>query len=295
MEELVRKAILPAAGLGTRFLPATKASPKEMLPIVDKPLIQYAVEEADACGISQFIVITGKHKRAIEDHFDTAYKLEDTLKKGGKDELTEEINKLDHIEMAYIRQGEPRGLGHAIACAGPFIKDEAVAVILADDIIPPSEKLLKDMIGLYGRVRKPVVALMRVPGAEISRYGVIAGEETEEGVYRITDLVEKPSADKAPSDLAIIGRYILTPSVFERLHGLPPGSGGEIQLTDALKRCLGTEDVYGMLFEGTRYDAGSKIGFLEATVDFALQSKELAGEFSEFIAGRVKGSENSRG
>jgi UTP--glucose-1-phosphate uridylyltransferase len=288
MEQIIRKAILPAAGLGTRFLPATKASPKEMLPIVDKPLIQYAVEEADSCGINQFIVITGKHKRAIEDHFDTAYKLEDTLKKNGKDKLLREINKLNHIEMAYIRQGEPKGLGHAIACAGPFIKDEAVAVILADDIIPPAETLMKDMIELYGRVKKPVVALMRVPRAEISRYGVIDGEEIQKGVYRIKDLVEKPSLDKAPSDLAIIGRYILTPSVFECLEGLPPGSGGEIQLTDALKRVLDTGEVYGLLFEGTRYDAGSKIGFLKATIDFALESDELAGEFSEIIAERVR-------
>jgi len=288
MERIIRKAILPAAGLGTRFLPATKASPKEMLPIVDKPLIQYAVEEADSCGISQFIIITGKDKRAIEDHFDSAYKLEDTLRKAGKDDLLHEINKLNHIEMAYIRQGEPRGLGHAIACAGPFIKDEAVAVILSDDIIPPSETLLNDMIDLYVRVRKPVVALMRVPRDEISKYGVIAGEETQKGVYRIKDLVEKPSEDKAPSDLAIIGRYILTQSVFECLQGLPPGSGGEIQLTDALKRVLDTEEVYGLLFEGTRYDAGSKIGFLKATVDFALESRELAGEFSEFISRKVR-------
>jgi len=282
------KAILPAAGLGTRFLPATKASPKEMLPIVDKPLIQYAVEEAASCSINQFIIITGKHKRAIEDHFDTAYKLEDTLRKGGKEQLIKELSKLNSFEMAYIRQGEPRGLGHAISCAGPFIKDEAVAVILADDIIPPSEPLLREMIDLYAKVRKPIVALMRVPMSEISRYGVIAGEETEKGVYRITDLVEKPSEDKAPSDLAIIGRYILTPSVFKCLEGLPPGSGGEIQLTDALGKVLDTEDVYGILFEGTRYDAGSKIGFLKATIDFALKNHELAGEFSDFIASRVR-------
>jgi len=295
MEQLIRKAILPAAGFGTRFLPATKASPKEMLPIVDKPLIQYAVEEAENCGIDQFIVITGKNKRAIEDHFDTAFMLEATLKKSGKDKLIEQINKLNHLEMAFIRQGDPKGLGHAISCAAPFIKDEAVAVLLADDIIPPSETLLRDMIELYGRVRQPVVALMRVPRSEISRYGVIAGKETEKGVYRITDLVEKPLSDKAPSDLAITGRYILTPSVFECLEGLPPGSGGEIQLTDALRKVLDTGEVYGLLFDGTRYDAGSKLGFLKATVDFALENVELAGDFSDFIASRVDGIRGGKG
>ena len=288
MEKTVKKVILPAAGLGTRFLPATKASPKEMLPIVDKPLIQYAFEEAEACGIEQFIVITGKSKRAIEDHFDVAFKLEEALKKDGKSKMLEEINKLNHLDIAYIRQGVPKGLGHAINCASPFIKDEPVAVILSDDIIPPSETLLKDMIALYEKVGKSVVALMRVPGADISKYGVIAGQETEKGVYKITDMVEKPSAEAAPSDLAITGRYILTPEVFECLDGLPAGSGGEIQLTDALKKLLdGGGEVYGLLFEGTRYDAGSKIGFLKATVDFALDNKELSGEFSDFLTKRV--------
>ncbi len=283
MKQLVKKAILPAAGLGTRFLPATKASPKEMLPIVDKPLIQYAVEEAAKCGIEQFIVITGKNKRAIEDHFDTAFKLESALRKDGKDDLIREINKLNHLEMAYIRQGDPRGLGHAISCAGPFIKDEPVAVLLADDIIPPSENLLKDMIALYDKVHRPVVALMKVPRSETSRYGVIAGHETSPGVYKITDLVEKPDVDDAPSDIAITGRYILTPEVFDCLDGLPPGSGGEVQLTDALKKVLDKGEVYGLLFEGKRYDAGSKIGFLQATVDMALQNPELSADFLDFL------------
>lgn len=288
MEQLVKKAILPAAGLGTRFLPATKASPKEMLPIVDKPLIQYAVEEAAECGIEQFIVITGKNKRAIEDHFDTAFKLESALRKDGKDELIRQINKLNHLEMAYIRQGDPRGLGHAISCAAPFIKDEPVAVLLADDIIPPEETLLNDMIALYGKLRRPVVALMRVPRSGISSYGVIAGQETEPGVFRITDMVEKPAPSEAPSDMAITGRYILTPEVFDCLDGLPPGRGGEVQLTDALKKVLDSGEVYGLLFEGKRYDAGSKMGFLRATVDFALQAPELSAEFSDFLEETVR-------
>lgn len=285
----VKKVILPAAGLGTRFLPATKASPKEMLPIVDKPLIQYAVEEAESCGIKQFIVITGKYKRAIEDHFDTAFKLEATLKKGGKDRLIEEINKLNHLEIAYIRQSDPKGLGHAIFCARPFVGDEPVAVLLSDDVIPPEEHLLSDMIALYEKVKAPVVALMQVPRSEISNYGVIDGQEVQDGVYKVTDLVEKPPADKAPSDLAITGRYILTPAVFDCLDGLAPGANGEIQLTDALKKVLKTGDVYGLLFNGIRYDAGSKLGFLKATVDFALQNKELSENFAEFLKEKVRG------
>lgn len=295
MKHTVKKVLLPAAGLGTRFLPATKASPKEMLPIVDKPLIQYAVEEAEACGIEQYIIITGKNKRAIEDHFDQAFKLEATLRNDGKEKLIEEINKLSHLDIAYIRQGDQKGLGHAIACAGPFIKDEPVAVILSDDIIPPAETLLRDMIELYEKVKSPVVALMRVPRERISRYGVIAGQETDKGVYRITDMVEKPPVEDAPSDMAIIGRYILTPAVFDCLDGLPPGSGGEVQLTDALKKILDSGDVYGLLFEGTRYDAGSKLGFLKATVDFALQSDELAREFSGFLSERLKGMGKGKG
>lgn len=286
----VRKAILPAAGLGTRFLPATKASPKEMLPIVDKPLIEYAVEEAEACGISEFIVITGKSKRAIEDHFDVATKLEGSLKKKGQDKLVAEINKHRHVNFAYIRQGEPLGLGHAISCAGPFVKDEPMAVLLSDDIIPPSEPLLERMIKLYEKMGGPVIALMRVPMDEIHRYGVIKGKDLGKGVYEITDLVEKPPAPKAPSDLAIIGRYILTPDIFDALDGLAPGSGGEIQLTDAIKSLARKRKVYGLLFEGTRYDAGDKLGFLKATVDFALMNPSLAEGFRDYLletAGRI--------
>lgn len=279
----VRKAILPAAGLGTRFLPATKASPKEMLPIVDKPLIQYAVEEAAACGVEEFIIITGKNKRAIEDHFDSALELEESLRKSGKDSLLDEINHLNNIDFAYIRQGAALGLGHAINCARAFVKDEPFAVILSDDIIPPGESLLSDMISLYEEVKAPVVALMKVEPSEIHRYGVIRGERQRDGVYRIYDLVEKPSAEDAPSDLAIIGRYILVADVFEVLESLPPGRGGEVQLTDALRVLSERMPLYGYVFEGRRYDAGDKLGFLKATVDFALESPALAEEFRKYI------------
>jgi len=279
----VRKAILPAAGLGTRFLPATKASPKEMLPLVDKPQIQYAVEEAESCGITEFIIITGKHKRAIEDHFDMAYELEDKLKKTGKKKLLEEINRLSHINFAYIRQGAALGLGHAVYCARPFVKDEPFAVLLSDDVIAPGETLLSDMIRLYEETRAPVVALMKVPRQEIDRYGVISGSEEKPGVYRITDLVEKPSSEEAPSELAIAGRYVLTPDIFEVLEGLPPGRGGEIQLTDALRVLAGRTPVYGYVFEGTRYDAGDKLGFLKATVELALRNGGVSREFRKYL------------
>ncbi|MCK4910239.1 MAG: UTP--glucose-1-phosphate uridylyltransferase GalU [Thermodesulfovibrionales bacterium] len=291
----IRKALLPAAGLGTRFLPATKASPKEMLPIVDKPLIEYAVEEAEACGIEEFVIITGKNKRAIEDHFDIAYKLENTLRDKGQVELLEAINRHRNSDFAYIRQGEPLGLGHAISCARPFVKDEPVAILLSDDIIPPGESLLKDMIGLYEETGGPVIALMRVPPEELHRYGVIKGTELREGVYEITDLVEKPAPEDAPSDLAIIGRYILTPDIFEMLDGLSPGSGGEIQLTDALMALAGRRKVYGLIFGGTRYDAGDKLGFLKATVDFALANGALAEGFKKYLFSTVEALNSQRG
>lgn len=282
-EKVVRKAILPAGGLGTRFLPATKASPKEMLPIVDKPMIQYAVEEAQACGIEEFIVITGKHKRAIEDHFDGAFKLEESLKKSGKKKLLDEINRLSHLNFAYIRQREALGLGHALSRARPFIKDEPFAVLLSDDIIDPDDTLLKDMIRLYRECKAPVLAIEKVPMSDISRYGVIAGTKEKDNVYRIHDLVEKPSPESAPSDMAIIGRYILTPDIFEILENLAPGKGGEIQLTDALAGLLKRRTLYGYLFTGKRYDAGDKVGYLKATVDLGLKNSEVSGPLKEYI------------
>ncbi len=283
MSDVIRKAVFPAAGLGTRFLPATKASPKEMLPIVDKPLIQYGVEEAISCGLKEIVIITGKHKRSIEDHFDYAFELEDKLRKSGKKKLIEEINRLNKIKIGYIRQGYALGLGHAIYCARPFVNDEPFAVILSDDVIDTQETLLKEMVALYKKLRSPILALEKVPVSEVHRYGVIAGTKEEDGVYRITGLVEKPDTESAPSDLAIIGRYILTPDIFDILAKSKPGKGGEIQLTDAIGKLLKKRAVYGYLFKGKRYDAGDKFGYLKATVDFALKNPELAEQFKSHI------------
>lgn len=280
---MVKKALLPAAGLGTRFLPATKAAPKEMLPIVDKPMIQYAVEEAEACGINEFIIITGRHKRTLEDHFDTVYELEENLKQKGKKQLLEEINRLSHLNFAYVRQGRPLGLGHAILRAKPFVKDEPFAVLLSDDVIEPEDNLLQNMIKLYEELDCPIVALEEVPREEIHLYGVIQGEAEAENIYRITDFVEKPEPEKAPSNLAIIGRYILTPDIFRILERMRPGRGGEYQLTDALKGLLKKRSVYGYVFRGRRYDAGDKFGFLKATVNFALKSPIVADRFKDYI------------
>lgn len=284
MKSTIKKAILPAAGLGTRFLPATKASPKEMLPIVDKPQIQYAVEEAIACGIEEFIIITGKTKRAIEDHFDSSYRLEEKLKNSGKDNMLEELNKLNEINIAYIRQRAPLGLGHAILCAKPFINNEPFIVILSDDVIDPDYHLLKKMIKAYEELDCPIIALEAVPKEEAHRYGIIDG--TKEGdVYKINDLVEKPQPHEAPSNLAIIGRYILTPDIFRILERQTPGAGGEVQLTDGLKELLKKRAIYGYpIDEGSRYDAGDKLGYLKATVDFALKNKELSEPFRRYLS-----------
>lgn len=287
MKTTIRKVVLPAAGLGTRFLPATKASPKEMLPIVDKPLIQYAVEEAISCGIEYFIIITGKHKRAIEDHFDSAYELEEKLKYSGKKKLLEEINKLSHINFAYIRQRAALGLGHAILCAKPFVGEEPFVVILSDDIIEPTCPLLKEMITVYNQKKCPIIALEEVQMSETHRYGIIDGVK-EGDIYRINDMIEKPESGKAPSNLAIIGRYILTPEIFEVLERQEPGSGGEIQLTDALKELLNKMPIYGFPIKCKRYDAGDKLGYLKATVDFALNNKELSEDFKNFLMEKVK-------
>ena len=293
----VIKGLLPAAGLGTRFLPATKASPKEMLPIVDKPMIQYAVEEAEACGINEFIIVTGRHKRSIEDHFDTVYELEEDLKQKGKKKLLEMINRLSNVDFAYIRQGRPLGLGHAILRAKPFVKNEPVAVLLSDDVIDPRESLLKTMINLYDELDCPIVALEEVPREEIHRYGVIEGTAEGKDLYRITDFVEKPRPEDAPSNLAIIGRYILTPDIFKILETMKPGRGGEYQLTDALQLLLKKRSVYGFVFRGKRYDAGDKFGFLKATVDLALKSSNVAEQFRDYIlhvAEKIKKEEKQK-
>ncbi len=283
MNKKIKKAIFPAGGLGTRFLPATKASPKEMLPIVDKPMIQYAIEEAIACNIEEFIIITGKYKRAIEDHFDSAYELEENLRKLDKKKLLEEITRLNHINFAYIRQKAALGLGHAILCAKPFVDNEPFAVLLSDDVIDPEETLLKDMIRLYEKLGCSILALEQVPMTEIHKYGVIAGTASGNGLYKINDLIEKPEREKAPSNLAIIGRYILTPEIFGILEKLTPGRGGEIQLTDALRDLLKGQTIYGYHFRGKRYDAGDKLGYLKATVNFALKNKEVSEAFIKYL------------
>lgn len=287
MSSKVTKAVFPAAGLGTRFLPATKASPKEMLPIVDKPMIQYGVEEAEQCNIEEFIVITGKYKRAIEDHFDYAWELEENLKKNDKEALLEEIQRFSKHKFAYIRQGAPQGLGHAIYCAKPFVKDESFAVILSDDIIDPEDGLLRNMIKTSIKYGASVIALQKVPKEEIHRYGVIQGKEVEKNIFKISDMVEKPKASSAPSDMAIIGRYILTPDIFGFIEKTKPGKGGEIQLTDALKSMLKRKPVYGYLFEGKRYDGGDKVGYLKATVELALKNPSIKDQFREYLLSRI--------
>lgn len=287
MQSVIKKVVLPAAGLGTRFLPATKASPKEMLPIVDKPLIQYAVEEAISAGIDEFVIITGKNKRTIEDHFDSAYRLEEKLKSSGKQKLLEEINKLNDVHFAYIRQKSALGLGHAIYCAKPFVGKEPFAVILSDDIIDPQYPLLAEMIKIHKKTRATIIALQEVPKEEVNRYGIIKGIKKGD-IYKITDLVEKPKPQLAPSNLAIIGRYILTPSIFDALEVQKPGAGGEIQLTDALRDLLNKEEIFGVIIKGQRYDAGDKLGFIKATIDFALKNPELSEGIRQYIKEKAK-------
>lgn len=282
----IRKTVLPAAGFGTRFLPATKASPKEMLPLVDKPLIQYAVEESMCAGLDEFIIITGKDKRAIEDHFDSAFVLEDRLRSSGKSKMLESINRLNHLKFAYIRQRQALGLGHAIWCAEPFVGDEAFVVILSDDVIDPDYPLLKKMIALHEKTKSPVIALEEVPRDRVNRYGIVDAVSVG-GVIEIRNMVEKPALDKAPSNLAIIGRYILTNDIFEHLAKVKPGAGGEIQLTDALRSLVKKRPIYGIPTKGKRFDAGEKLGYLQATVDLALRNQELGADFAEYLRKRV--------
>ncbi len=279
----ITKAVFPAAGLGTRFLPATKASPKEMLPIVDIPQIEYAVEEALGCGIEDYIIITGKNKRAIEDHFDYAYELEEILNSKGKKELLEQVNRFSEHNFAYIRQGRPLGLGHAVLCARPFVQDEPFAVLLSDDIIDPDDALLELMVKHYAERQSPVLALMEVPPQDVDKYGIVRAEAVGDDIFKITDLVEKPRPEDAPSNLAIIGRYILTPDIFEHLQNLEPGAGGEIQLTDGIKSLLSKRPVFGFLFRGKRYDAGDKLGFLKATTELALKNPVLKDSFRKYL------------
>jgi len=282
----IRKAVFPAAGLGTRFLPATKAQPKEMLPLVDKPIIQYVIEEAVAAGLTSIIIVTGRGKNAIEDHFDVSHELERLLQERGKTELLEQVRAISNlINVSYVRQGETLGLGHAVLMARDLVGNEPFAVMLGDDIIDGRVPCIKQMVEVFEKHGGPVIAVQRVPADEISAYGVIDGAAIagDDRVYQIKDLVEKPSAAEAPSDLAIIGRYILTPDIFDELENTSRDKGGEIQLTNGLRRLKEKRPVYGYRFEGVRHDAGNKLGFLKATVEFALKREDLGKEFREYL------------
>ena len=289
MSAKVRKAIFPAAGLGTRFLPATKAQPKEMLPLVDKPLIQYGVEEAIHSGVQNIIIVTGRGKSAIEDHFDVSFELEHLLETRNKKDLLATVRAVsDMINISYVRQKEALGLGHAVLRARELVGNEPFAVILSDDVIDAEVPALRQLLDVYEFYGAPVLALMEVPRESISAYGVVDAEPVghiggRDRMYRIRNLVEKPKAEDAPSNLAIIGRYVLTPDVFHSLENIEPGSGGEVQLTDGLKHALRNRPIYGYRFEGTRYDAGDKLGFLKATVEFALKRHDLGEQFRAYL------------
>lgn len=284
MKQKIRKAVIPAAGYGTRFLPATKAQPKEMLTIVDKPVIQYIVEEAVASGIEQIVLITGHTKRPIEDHFDRSFELEYRLQEQGKLSELEELRRIsDLAEFVYVRQKEPLGNGHAVLCARDVVGDEPFAVMWADDIVDAEVPCLKQLMRVYERYRCSVMAVMPVPEDQTPQYGVIAGVPMEDRVHRVTDLIEKPELGKAPSNLAAVKEYILMPEIFEILAETPPGKGGEIWLSDALLELTKRQAVYALEFEGQRYDAGNKLGLLKATVEFALKRPEFNGEFRAYL------------
>jgi UTP--glucose-1-phosphate uridylyltransferase len=284
LTDTIRKAVFPAAGLGTRFLPATKAQPKEMLPLVDKPIIQYGVEEAVASGVDNIIIVTGRGKNAIEDHFDVSVELETFLESRGKKEQLDEIRKISSlINVSYVRQGEPLGLGHAVLVTKALVGDEPFAVLLGDDVIDATPPALRQMIDVFHEVDGPVLAVERVPRDEVSSYGVIAYEPVRPGVYQITDLVEKPPREDAPSDLAIIGRYILTPDIFPALEATAADRTGEIQLTNGLRRLLQKRPLYACEVAGVRHDTGNKLGFLKAVVYFALRRPDLADAFREYL------------
>jgi UTP--glucose-1-phosphate uridylyltransferase len=290
----ITKAVFPVAGFGTRFLPATKASPKEMLPVVDKPLIQYAVEEAAAAGITHMIFITGRNKRAIEDHFDMAYELETELSRSNKSELLQMAQSVTPpgINCIYIRQTEALGLGHAVLCAAPVVGDEPFAVLLADDLIDAQVPVMKQMADLAAREGCAAIGVMTVAPEETGRYGIVEAGALTARAAPITRIVEKPKPGTTASTLAVVGRYVLTPRIFDHLRAMPPGAGGEIQLTDGIARLLAEERVLAYAFEGRRYDCGSKLGYLEATVDFGLKHPELADDFAAFL--RLRGARLAR-
>jgi len=281
----VTKAVFPVAGLGTRFLPVTKASPKEMLPIVDKPLIQYAVEEAVDAGIDHMVFVTGRNKRAIEDHFDKAYELETELSARGRDKMLQQVQDIlpKHVTCSYVRQSVALGLGHAVLCAKAVVRDEPFAVILADDLIDAQPGCLKQMIEVYDQRHRSVIAVQEVPRQDTGSYGIIQGEPDGENLLRMTGIVEKPKPEKAPSTLAVVGRYVLAPAIMRHLEQIEAGAGGEIQLTDAIATLLRDETVLGYRFDGRRYDCGAKLGYLEANVMFGLKHPETATEFKKFL------------
>lgn len=281
----ITKAVFPVAGMGSRFLPATKATAKEMLPVVDKPLIQYAVEEAVAAGITDMVFITGRNKRAIEDHFDKAYELEATLEMQGKKELLRIVQEVvpKNINCIYIRQAEPLGLGHAVLCALPIIQDEPFAVILADDLIDGDTAIMKQMVDVYERHQCSVLGVQDVPRDQTKQYGIVSATNMEPNVERVNAIVEKPKPEDAPSTLAVVGRYILTPRIFKHLKEVKPGAGGEIQLTDGIAALMHYESMLAYRFDGIRYDCGSKLGYLKAQIAFALKHKEISEEFAEYL------------
>ncbi|MBU3112383.1 UTP--glucose-1-phosphate uridylyltransferase GalU [Clostridium lacusfryxellense] len=280
----VKKAIIPAAGLGTRFLPATKAQPKEMLPIVDKPTIQYIIEEAVASGIEEILIITGRNKRAIEDHFDKSIELEHQLEQNGKDDVLEMVRDISNLaNIYYIRQKEPKGLGHAISCAKTFVGDEPFAVMLGDDVVDSDVPCLKQLIDCYDEYGTSILGVQKVPMSEVNKYGIVDASSVGDRVYKVKDVVEKPKTSEAPSNIAILGRYIITPKIFDILENTKPGKGGEIQLTDALKTLISEEDMYAYDFKGRRYDVGDKEGFLEANVEYALKRDDLKEAFMKYL------------
>ena len=285
MKKRIKKAVIPAAGLGTRFLPATKAQPKEMLPIVDKPAIQYIVEEAVQSGIEDILIITGRNKRAIEDHFDKSVELELTLEEKEDRELLDLVRNISSLaNIHYIRQKEPKGLGHAIYCAKSFINNEPFAVLLGDDIVDSKTKpCLQQLIDIYNEYGTSIIGVQEVPKADVSKYGIVSGKMVDERLYKVNNLVEKPSIEDAPSNIAILGRYIIEPEIFEILEHTKPGAGGEIQLTDALKELSTKQDIYAYIFEGRRHDIGNKLGFLQATVEFALKREDLKDAFIAYL------------
>ncbi|NMM61122.1 UTP--glucose-1-phosphate uridylyltransferase GalU [Clostridium sp. P21] len=280
----VKKAIIPAAGLGTRFLPATKAQPKEMLPIVDKPTIQYIIEEAVASGIEEILIITGRNKRAIEDHFDKSVELEKDLEDHKKEDLLYLVREISNMaDIYYIRQKEPKGLGHAISCAETFVGNEPFAVMLGDDVVDSKIPCLKQLIDCYDEYKTSIIGVQEVNKEDVYKYGIVKGMYIEDSVYKVKDLIEKPKVEEAPSNIAILGRYIITPAIFDILKNTIPGKGDEIQLTDALRTLIKSEAMYAYSFEGRRYDVGDKLGFLKATVEYALKRDELKEPFMEYL------------